>query len=146
MKVEKGNIMNYIGISDIVCVTTNGVVKNNGELVMGAGCALSFKKRFPQLPMILGKNVSLFGNECFIAGKKDNTYIVSFPTKNHFKDSSDINLIKQSAEKLLILADELNASDIRIPSPGTGLGGLSKTYVYQNLTDILDDRFTIIEL
>lgn len=146
MKVEKGNVMDYIGISDIVCVTTNGVVKKNGELVMGPGCARSFKERFPQLSMILGEYVSKYGNECFIAGKCRNTYIVSFPTKNHFKEKSDINLIKKSAEKLVMIVNELNAKDVRIPSPGTGLGGLSKSYVYNPLMDILDDRFIIMEL
>lgn len=47
MLVLKGNALDYIGKSDIVCVTTNGIVKSNGELVMGAGCALAFKKQFP---------------------------------------------------------------------------------------------------
>ena len=35
-----GNILNYIGKpKTLVCITTNGFVKNNGEAVMGAGCA-----------------------------------------------------------------------------------------------------------
>lgn len=146
MKIEKGNILNYIGKSDIVCVTTNGTIKSNGELVMGAGCALSFKKAFPSLPKILGEQVKLKGNRPLVGGKVKNTYIVSFPTKNHYKENSDIELIKNSAIFLVKIADYYNATSISIPSPGTGLGNLSKDLVYNELKDILDDRFTIIEL
>ena len=39
MKEVKGNIFNYIGIADAICVTTNGIVKKDGSLVMGAGIA-----------------------------------------------------------------------------------------------------------
>lgn len=57
MRIKQGNILNYIGKSDIVCVTTNGVVKSNGELVMGGDCALAFKNNFPEIPKILGEKV-----------------------------------------------------------------------------------------
>lgn len=146
MKIEKGNIIDYIGVSDIVCVTTNGIVKKNGELVMGAGCALAFKKAFPTLPKILGEQVLSKGNRPVIGGKINNSYIVSFPTKEHYKDNSDINLIKNSALFLVRIADYYNAKSICIPSPGTGLGNLSKDTVYEVLSEIFDDRFTIVEL
>ena len=69
MKIEKGNILNYIGVVDIVCVTTNGIIKSNGELVMGAGCALEFKNRFPKIPKILGDKIKKSGNLPYVAGK-----------------------------------------------------------------------------
>lgn len=146
MKVEKGDVLNYIGKSDIVCVTTNGIVKSNGELVMGAGCALAFKKRFPELPKTLGLKVKEKGNRPLVGGKVEDTYIVSFPTKNHYSDNSDLELIKKSAQILVQIADFYNSKTIYIPSPGTGLGNLSKTDVYEELSSILDDRFIILEL
>lgn len=146
MKIEKGNILSYIGKCNIVCVTTNGIVKSNGDLVMGAGCALAFKKAFPNLPNLLGTQIKIKGNRPVVGGKVNNTYIVSFPTKNHYKDNSDIELIKNSAIFLVKIADYYNATSIYIPSPGTGLGNLNKDTVYEELSNILDDRFTIVEL
>ena len=35
---------------DAICCTTNKIVKNNGELVMGAGIAKQFKAKYPDLP------------------------------------------------------------------------------------------------
>lgn len=146
MKIEKGNILDYIGKCDIVCVTTNGIVKPNGELVMGAGCALSFKRAFPSLPKTLGEKIKSKGNRPVVGGKVENTYIVSFPTKNHYKENSNLELIKNSALFLVKIADYYKATSIYIPSPGTGLGNLSKDIVYDELKKILDDRFTIVEL
>lgn len=146
MKIQNGNILDFIGIADIVCVTTNGIVKNNGELVMGGGCAKSFKDRIPNLPTILGEKVKLKGNICLVAGSIENTYIVSFPTKHHYKDNSDLDLIIQSAKRIVQIADYYKAQKIYIPSPGTGLGNLPKEVVYKALESILDDRFVLIEL
>lgn len=146
MKVQKGDILNYIGIADIVCITTNGIVKSNGELVMGAGCALAFKERFPEIPKILGKKVRAKGNIPLIVGNVGKTYIVSFPTKNDYRNKSNINIIKNSAKFIVEIADYLEAEKIYIPSPGTGFGGLSKEDVYKEIEAILDDRFIILEL
>lgn len=146
MKIEKGNILNPIGVVDIVCVTTNGIIKSNGELVMGAGCALEFKNRFPKIPKILGDKIKKSGNLPYVAGKVEKTYIASFPTKNNYKDSGDINLIVNSAKRIVEIADYLKAETVCIPSPGTGFGGLDKEEVYNELRHLLDDRFIILEL
>ena len=146
MNIIKGNIIDFIGKTDIVCVTTNGIVKSNGELVMGGGCAKTFKELYPQIPQILGTKVRKDGNLCYTCGQSNNTYIVSFPTKHHFKENSDLSLIKKSAHRLVKIADFYNAKSIHIPSPGTGLGNLNRAEVYKELSSILDDRFYIVEL
>lgn len=146
MKIQKGNIIDFIGNSDIVCVTTNGIVKSDSTLVMGAGCAKVFKDLFPLLPKILGEQVKAKGNRPLVGGKVKGTYIISFPTKHHYKENSDLELIKNSAYMLVRIADYYKANSVYIPSPGTGLGNLSKDLVYKELENILDDRFTIVEL
>ena len=42
----KGNIFDYIGKVDAICITTNGTIKSNGELVMGAGVAKEFYDKY----------------------------------------------------------------------------------------------------
>lgn len=140
----KGDIFDYIGDADVICVTTNGIVKTNGELVMGAGVAKAFANRYKDMPKILGKKVKEHGNIVFQGGEDNSTLLLSFPTKNNFKDKADIKLIIKSAERLRRFADKRDWQKIIIPSPGTGLGGLNKNIVYDTLNKIFDNRFYII--
>ena len=148
MKEIKGDIFDYIGIADAICVTTNGIVKKNGELVMGAGIAKAMANKYPDLAKVLGKKVNTTGKNIVFKGieAKDNqgTYILSFPTKNDYRSKSDLELIRRSAIRLKYLADIHKLNNIIIPCPGIGCGGLKKADVVNLLKDILDDRFTII--
>lgn len=128
---------------DALAVTTNGVIKTNKELVMGAGIAKVFKNRYPTLPQELGKKVATYGNIPFLIRIKG-ANIISFPTKDHYKDKSQIKLIIESAKRIKTLTDKFYWTKVAIPAPGVGLGGLSwKEEVYPALSKILDDRFII---
>ena len=158
----KGNIFDYIGKVDAICVTTNGTIKSNGELVMGAGVAKEFYDKYNKkfhIAQILAQKiyrgvkmphlhvVDIKHNLCYkCVEAKDNegTYVISFPTKNHFQDKGDIELIKQSATRIVWIANHYKLDKIIIPSPGTGCGKLSKEEVYGELNKILDNRFYII--
>lgn len=132
--------------ADLV-ITTNGFVKNNGEAVMGAGCAKEAATRFSWLPQRLGSLISLYGNHVFLldsisddAGETVNLW--SFPVKHHWREKADIELIKRSANEL----KEINRNyGIALPRPGCGNGKLDwETEVKPALQGILDGRFTII--
>jgi len=152
MKIDKGDLWTYP--ADWRVITTNGVVKSNGYLVMGAGNALQATQKFPDLPKILGTKVTKGGNHCYIV----NFQIISFPTKHHWKDASDIKLIENSAKELRILIDLLTVKkasegissleDIELkivmPPPGCGLGGLKWEDVKKVIEPYLDDRFTVL--
>lgn len=157
----KGDIFSYIGKADAICVTTNGTIKSNGELVMGAGVAKEFYDRYnsQQIAFVLAQKiykgpkmpnlhvVDSKNNICYkCVDAKDNfgTYVISFPTKNHFQDKGNIDLIKQSAKRIIWIANNYKLNKIIIPSPGTGCGKLSKEEVYDELDKILDKRFYII--
>ena len=79
-----------------LCVTTNGMVKANGQAVMGAGrkrsfpvvegsdrrlrlCAKAFTKIYPQLPAILGQRLACGGNQVYYLLTQGNIHILSFP-------------------------------------------------------------------
>ena len=163
-KLTYGDIFDYIGVADCVCITTNGTIKSNGELVMGAGIAKQFYDRYNRQFNIAKKLAKLlYGgdpnlrrmfvvdskyNVCYRAISAEDNYgtnIVSFPTKNHFQDKGDLELIKKSAQRMVQFADAYNLKNIIIPSPGTGCGQLKEEDVYEALNDILDNRFTIIK-
>jgi O-acetyl-ADP-ribose deacetylase (regulator of RNase III) len=147
MKEAIGNIWSTIGMVDALCVTTNGIVKPNGELVMGAGIALAAAKKFSSLQVILGAHIRIHGNSPCAALVTQGTAIVSFPTKNDYRYKSSIDLIKNSAWLISKMAHENNWRSIAMTRPGCGLGGLSwENDVSPIISPILDNRFTVFHV
>ena len=96
------------------------------------------------IPSELGKKVSTYGNIPFLVYKKKQA-IISFPTKTDWKNKSDLNLIKKSAENLVKITGSRFWTKVALPAPGVGKGGLSwEKEVYPILKPILDDRFHIL--
>ena len=149
MKELQINILSaeIIKLADALCFTANGVIKSSGSLVMGAGVAKAFAKRYTWLPSAAGKHVKESGN-CVGTywAAQDGTNIVSFPTKSHWHNASSITLIQQSAKELMELIEENKWRHTYLPRPGVGLGGLDWQYVKSKLESILDDRVTICYL
>ena len=136
----KGNLWDYIN-SAIICITTNGYVKKNGECVMGKGCALECKQRFPDIPFKLGNLIKTYGNKVFYL---DN-HIVSFPVKHNWFEKADLILIEKSCKELVELINlNENVKKVILPRPGVGNGKLSYSDVKPILEKYLDDRFYII--
>lgn len=125
---EQGNI--WQSKAKWICVTTNSVVKSNGELVMGAGIAKEANNLFPGLSKYLGEQISQFGNNPYYYQVSPYRTVVSFPTKWHWKDSSDIELIKISAYQIFNNWADYNDEEsivpiVALPRPGCSHGGLS---------------------
>ncbi len=78
-------------------VTTNGMIRKNGNAVCGKGQALEAKKLFRGLEALLGKYLMQYGNRAFYIGTypmgEHLTSLVTFPTKHHYRDNSDLTLI-----------------------------------------------------
>ena len=128
----------------MVCVTTNGMTRYNGNAIMGKGIALEAKKRFPDLERRLGKQLRSMGNHTYHMGQYPNYDIATLPTKYDWRDKSDINLIKQSARELVDLCNALGIKECYLSRVGCGNGGLNWTHVKKELEPILDDRFIIV--
>ncbi len=123
------------------CITTNGVVLKTGELVMGAGVAYQAKKRYPGIEGVLGSWVMAHGNwPCYIKEMG----VISFPTKWHFKNPSDLFLIARSAKRLVDIANSNNIQSIGLTRPGCGMGKPIWSNVQNSIENILDDRFTVV--
>ncbi|NJK57474.1 MAG: hypothetical protein HC939_16435 [Pleurocapsa sp. SU_5_0] len=123
-----------------LCVTTNGVVKASGQAVMGAGMAKDFTLVYPQLPVILGQKLACCGNQVHYLLTDDNVHILSFPTKHHWRDSSNLALIENSAKTLAELAVIRPDCTFVLTEPGCGLGGLSWSVVRNSIATILPDN------
>lgn len=74
------------------------------------------------------------------------TSLVTFPTKHHYRDNSDLDLIMRSAVQLKEIAAKFQLSKIYLPPVGCGLGKLDyEKQVRLVLNQVLDDdRFVVV--
>lgn len=140
MKEIKGNLFDY----PVIVIPTNGVIKTNDRLVMGAGVALEAKNKFKDLDLIFGIEVFCSGNVVHVIDYNFDTIIFSFPTKHHYKDNSDLNLIEDSAKQLVDKVNKLNFKEVYLPKVGCGKGNLNWFEVEPVLDKYLDDRFIVV--
>lgn len=102
---------------DWICITTNGLLNKNGSAIMGAGLALQAKDKVKGCEIVLGKKIETDGNHVYqfgqLAGGK---ILVSFPTKNNWRNKSCLKLIEQSCQELSHLWDnEVRLNPLKIP-------------------------------
>lgn len=134
---------------ETLIVTTNGIVKQNGELVMGAGLAKGFKERFPALPSEIGGWVSKNGNVpgwFQWSGEKEAHDILSMPTKEHYRNPSSLELIYESALEIKKVVVDYQLGPMLSVRPGCGLGRLR----WEDVKPVLEkagwcNGFTIVE-
>lgn len=136
-------------------VTTNGVINWRNELVMGAGIAKYCRDNHAGIAAHLGELVLSFGNKAFhagtyfdenrrIGGLDPSVTVLSMPTKYHWRNPSELGLIRRSCHQLVELANKHGLTAVYLPAPGCGNGGLD--YVSQVrpiLMSVLDDRFVV---
>jgi hypothetical protein len=136
-----------LSTADAICFTSNGIVRDDGSLVMGAGVAKAFRDKFKGLGHAAGEKVDKNGNVCQVVGETvfNNrcVFIVAFPTKQHWKNNSIIALIRKSAVELMKLIDERGWKNVYLPKPGVMNGQLKWEDVKKEIEGILDDRVTI---
>lgn len=167
MKYMTGNIMDFIGRPDAICITTNGFVTARGNGVMGMGIAKSMSDQYCELPGLLGQHIRSHGNvvgELMAVGP---TKILSFPVKpksivlkdpsqvvKHAKDKypvdalvpgfhckAEVDIIIKSLHELVELADVMKYRHVVLPIPGCGAGELSYQSVRPFCESTLDGRF-----
>src|SRR6202035_3185777 len=70
--------------------------------------------------------------------------IVAFPTKQDWRNDSDINLILKSTHELVDMANQRQWNRVTLSRVGCGAGRLDWMEVKEAIEPLLDNRFTII--
>ena len=110
---------------DAVCVTTNNALRRNGNGIMGAGIAKTALFLAPDAEKKLGIHIRKYGDSAKICVLDASEYhMLSFPTKHHWRDKSDIMLIEEACRELMVIKQRLGLEAIYLPPMGCGLGGL----------------------
>ncbi len=115
---KKGNIFNS---SAQVITNTINIVG-----VMGAGLALEYKNRYPQMFADYKKRCQLGEikpGQPYL-WEDEHSQILNFPTKRHWKDSSRIEDIEDGLQYLANNYQQLEIQSLALPPLGCGLGGL----------------------
>ena len=151
MLIQQGNLWEFHSQGYWICIPTNGIVNSQGLLVMGKGVALEAAQRFPGLRANWGELVKAEGNQPipYPPGR-----LISFPTKHHWKDPSDLPLIRASATKLTswwhLVASSYTMAHKEIlplclPKVGCGCGGLDwESQVEPILSWILNNNYMAV--
>lgn len=139
----KGELWDHYGASGYtILITTNGTVTKQQKCVMGRGCALEARGRFPGIDLELGKKIRAHGN---IVQPLRGGSIYSFPVKHHWSDDADPRLILTSACELALIAYENSHQRFILPRPGCGNGHLSwENEVRGLIGDFLPDNVVVI--
>lgn len=98
--------------------------------VMGKGIALQFKQAFPRMykayeqeakaGRIVPGRMHIFER----GPSGSHRFIINFPTKRHWRDSSRLNDIEDGLVDLIAQVERLGIRSLALPALGCGLGGL----------------------
>ncbi|MBP9096076.1 MAG: macro domain-containing protein [Ignavibacteria bacterium] len=143
-------------VGDIINADSEALVNTvNTEGVMGKGIALEFKESFPE-------NYKLYKKACdageiktgnmFVThtNRLDNPkYIINFPTKQHWRNPSKIEYIKEGLIDLEKVINDYEIKSIAIPPLGCGNGKLNwkvvKPLIEKTLSGIDDINAIVYE-
>ena len=97
--------------------------------VMGAGLALSFKNRFPDMFLFYrtacAEGRIAVGKPLLYVSADEKIRILLFPTKKHWKDPSETEYVISGLDYFVRNYDEMGITSAAFPALGCGYGGLS---------------------
>lgn len=142
----RGDMFDLIksGDYDALCITTNGMLRTNGNGIMGAGVARAGRNHIPNAEQQLGRVITQNGHITQVFSTFADRPVISFPTKFDWRDKSDIELIKKSCRELMRVIKHHNLKRVLLPRPGCANGGLNWDDVRPEIAQILDERVVII--
>lgn len=138
MLVEcKGNILDANADALVNPVNTVGV--------MGKGLALAFKNVYPDMFKAYDSACRMglvVPGQMHVYRYRDGRprYIINFPTKRHWRDSSQYLDIVHGMKDLVRVVTEENIRSIAIPALGCGCGGLQWGRVYPLIQEAFSSR------
>lgn len=120
--------------------------------IMGAGLAKQFKTKYPNMYKhykdSCNKGYLSIGKLCCF--KEKNKIIINFPTKIHWKNSSQLSFIDKGLDALILAIYKYDIKSISIPMLGCGLGQLKKEDVHSliinKLSKSLKDKQIIVRI
>lgn len=145
--MQRSDIMLEIckySVFDVHAQTLVNTVNTQG--VMGAGLALEFRLRYPDLYLDYKERCSR--NEVKpgvpYLYKKENLIVLNFPTKDHWKQPSRIEWIENGLKIFIEKYRDWGVKSIAFPLLGTKNGGLDREQVLELMKNYLSNLDIVI--
>lgn len=138
--IKKGDLFNS------ECQTIVNTVNCVG--VMGKGIALEFKKRYPSMFNTYKKHCSsnaLRPGSLYL-WRSDTKWILNFPTKDHWRDKSEIKYLEDGLQKFVDTYKSKGITSIAFPQLGCANGGLNWNEVEPLMKKYLEDLDILVEI
>lgn len=159
--------------ADVRVITINQFVRNDGELVMGRGCAAEAARRYPKLAREMGQVISISlkqGQDFAPVWHRCEYDLITFVVKpavhNVMPEQKShpgwrcgyhtqsvwcrVEVMRRVLEGLPLLVTMVDMRKewrrVVLPRLGCGYGGLVWEHVRPILAAVLDDRFTVVHL
>lgn len=120
---------------------------------MGKGIAVQFRQMFPGM-FDQYKKMCLSGQfkpgDVFAFEYDSGKFVFNLATQEHYVRRlgrlASIKWIKQSVQKMIVIAEERGVSDIALPKIGAGLGGLEWDAVKEALEEVGSDTKVVLHV
>ena len=164
IEIRQGNLFNHyshkVDASIIDDIETKPCIGHgvNSFGAMGAGIAVEFKKRFPEMYAEYNKrcknglifpgltwawkeDTGLYMNKNEVLAE-DHFWIYNLTVKAHWKMPATYDAVEASLKNMAIHMNENNLIEVALPWIGCGLGGLSKIKV-KSLMEKIAEQYKI---
>ena len=146
MREIKDDIWKYYKMGWSVIIPSNAHINKGGEAGTGAGLGSQANRFLKDYAKMLGACMKQQGNRVYYF---EQARVITFPTKKHWRDKSDLALIKESCLQLQKLMEEMPNLKVVMPKVGCGFGRLKwskvKSMIAKYFGKYSEDRFLIVD-
>ena len=136
MKIIKDDLWEFYKKGWCIAIPTNGWVNQTGENPMPRGVSFHANQLFKNLDKAIGTSIKKNGNHVFYFERQR---LITFPTKENWRDNSSLDLINQSCLELKVFLQKFSNLKVVLPKVGCGAGKLKWETVYPILNRILEE-------
>ena len=135
MKIIKDDLWNWYEKGWTIVIPSNGRTNDLGEVVFKRGLSFQAKKLFGKLSICVGKLILKHGNKVFLLERQK---LIIFPTMHSLRDrKSDMELMRQSCEQLVIYMKQFPEMKVAMPKIGCGAGKME----WKNVAPLIQEFF-----
>lgn len=124
MILERGNMFDMWGKTDLFLFTSNPIVNKQGLAVMGRGIAKQLADKHPQIRKDFGQWLTIWWPRlkyrCAALGVYEGQNVGFFMVKDHWAEDAKLEIIENSVEDLMGFMEEERRIDLNFPGIGNG--------------------------